>query len=147
MKNFHLGTLVVLTLAGLLTGGCKKETNEPQVVTYSVADLAGSYMLTSIKYRAHDTPEEDITDTYFTTCELDNVYELKTDMTFSYVDAGTVCDPEGSYNNTWQLDGALLSFDFYNMTIQKFDGKNLEGILTETQNGHTHTYTYTFEKQ
>ncbi len=146
MKIFRFRLLPALAFFLFGLNSCKK-SDAVEKVTYTSAQIAGSYTLSSIIYTAHDSPTEDFTDTYLENCQQDDVYELNGDMTFNYYDAGEICEPSGDYQSNWTLDENRLEFDFYQMEIEKYDGKILVGSLSETQNGHTHKLTFSFAKQ
>ena len=143
-KNIQFPIVAVLTVL-MLSFGCKKTKDE--AVSPTKENLAGTYKLLSIKVKTSGAAEEDVTDDYLETCQKDDLYKLNTDLTYLYVDAGTTCDPEGDYQDVWQLAGNVISFDGWNFTIQKFDGKNLVGSETITQQGITVVITGSFQKQ
>lgn len=146
MKKIYFGLFSVLLFVVFTLSSCNK-SDAVEKPTYTTAQIAGSYTLTSIIYTAHDSPTEDFTNNFLESCQQDDVYNLNADMSFSLIDSGEVCEPSGDYESNWTLEGNLLAFDFFSMEIEKYDGKILVGSMTETQNGHTHKLTFSFAKQ
>ena len=80
-------------------------------------------------------------------CERDNLYELKADSSFKYVDTGVVCDAEAeNYEGNWKLEGGQISFYGQTGTISNFDGNTLEVTTTSTNEENTYVVKSTYEK-
>ena len=136
---------LAIAFTGLLFTSCKKEGDKTIAPTRE--NLAGSYILVSIKYKTSSTPEVEVKDEILDDCQKDDIFTLNSNMSFTYVDAGVQCDPSGSYSDNWVLEGNTISFDMFEMPITKFDGKTLVGSTTEVEGGISFTYTITFSKQ
>ena len=145
MKKSNLLPVLFAFVLVLTGAACKKSKDE--AVAPTKENLAGTYKLISIKAKVTGTAEQDITNQYLEPCQLDDLYTLNANLTYQYVDAGTKCDPAGDYNDTWSLQGNVISFADYEFTITKFDGKNLVGSETFQEQGMTVTMTGTFQKQ
>jgi hypothetical protein len=106
----------------LVTISCKKGDNE-ESLALTKENIAGPYKLTSIK-----VGEQNIMNQYFETCELDDIYTFKTDLTYSYTDAGTKCDPDGSYTDgEWSVpSGTTFEYDGSTYTVEKFTNRTLQ---------------------
>lgn len=143
MKKLFL----IVSVSILAFSSCNKDNDEnPCPVT--AASLAGSYKLTALKYKAtSSTPEVD----WFAStdaCKKDDIYNLTATMGFSIQDAGTVCDPNGSYDNgAWTLTGNEINMDgFYSGTIVSYDCTNLVLSQADALNSGD-KLTATFRKQ
>lgn len=144
MKKILLPLLLFISTSSLLIPSCSKKSDDP---AYTKENLAGTYILISYKAGLNGMPEEDVTDTYFESCELDDQYTLHTDGSYDYVDAGTACDPNGSDSGTWTLSGNTINIDGIEGNISQFDGTNLVVKGSIQQSGVTYTFTVTFKKQ
>jgi hypothetical protein len=150
MKKTSIHLMLSIIFSTIILAGCQKsKDSEPVAVTKE--NLAGSYKLTALTYKTTVTPE---TDSYneLEVCERDDIYTLKSDFTASYTDAGTPCDPPGSYSGVnWELDGNNImipgSSNDYAGTIKSFDGKTLVVEGSYVVMGITATVKATFTKQ
>ena len=148
MKKILLSFSVVALLA---TTSCKKDNdnNNNQSVTPTKENLVGTWKVTAATVSSGGQNVNVFNNSnemmnFFEPCERDDQYQLKSDLTYAYVDAGTQCDPEGSYDGTWNLVNATtLQVDGQDGTIKSFNGKNL---VTEVDFGGT-TITVTYTKQ
>lgn len=85
---------------------------------------------------------------YFTPledCEKDDILVLKADGTYKNDDAGTVCEPSGTSEGGWKLNGnTLISEGILNGTIVSYDCKTLVYYLDNTlKEGDRLTFTLT----
>lgn len=116
MKN-----VLMLVLAGaLMLSGCKKDDDNN--CDLSVANLAGSYKITSVLengVETHNTSNYD-------PCELDDLIIFNTDGTYDYSDVGTVCSPSGDDGGTWSLSGNTLSIDGEDADVSQFTCSGLK---------------------
>lgn len=100
MKSILSFALVIL----IAFPSCKKEPASNNCAA-TAANLAGTYSIVKVEANIA-TPFPDITNQYLRTCQRDDKFELKTDGTVAYSDAGTACDPNGSVSGTWSLSSA-----------------------------------------
>ena len=141
MKKLLLG----LFSLSLVATACKKSKDAPAVTK---ENLAGSYKITSIKASINGSPFVDAD--YRDACQKDDIIELKADNTYSYHDAGTVCNPAGDATGTWQLDGNTISSPDeteMNGDITSFDGSSMEITVNTTDGGTSMTIKTTLKKQ
>lgn len=131
--NKSLFFTLSLSIVVLAVAACKKkdDNNTPATVenlsgTYSLQSLIWSYGGVSINI--YDSLEA---------CQKDDLLKLNTDLTASYIDAGTACDPPGDESGTWALNGDSLyiSSEGIGGKIKSFDGSTL--VLTGTPAGET----------
>lgn len=150
MKKTSIHLMLSIIFSTIILAGCQKsKDSEPVAVTKE--NLAGSYKLTAMTYKTSVSPSED----YYSqmdACEKDDIYTLRADFTADYVDAGTKCDPVGSYSNVnWQLEGNNImipgSSNDYSGTVKSYDGKTLVIEGSYVVMGITATITATFTKQ
>jgi hypothetical protein len=137
--------LALLVLVSASFSACKKDKDDSLAVTKE--NLAGTYKVASIKVKVTGIGEEDVTDSYLDACEKDDELVLKSDLQFNYVDAGTACSFNGSYESTWTLTDKKVAFDDYEGTVDKLTSKEMILVETETQSGVTWTTTYVFSKK
>jgi hypothetical protein len=141
MKKIVLG---LFSLA-LLTTACKKDKDAPAI---NKENVAGTYKLMTVKASVNGSSEVDADDREV--CEKDNLYKLNADNSFIYQDAGTVCDPAGDFEATWNLNDKEISSEEYpglNGTITSFDGTNLDVTFSVIDGGNTYKIRSTFQRQ
>lgn len=121
--------LAFTTLSMLLLSSCDKdddedENEEPSV---TVESLAGNYKLTGIWVKLNSLPSEvEVTNDRLEDCEKDDIYNLKSDFTYAYLDAGTKCSPPGDGSGTWALPGNnVIHIDGTPFNVVKWDGTEL----------------------
>jgi hypothetical protein len=142
MKKIFL----IAAVSMLAFSACNKDKDETCDVT--VANIAGTYKLTGLTYKANSSAQEQDFMSLIAACERDDLNILNANGSFSYQDAGTVCSPNGSYTGgTWTLTGNVIDIDGnYSGTIQSFDCRNLvfyeADVLTAGDR-----FTATFTKQ
>ncbi|MEO7266109.1 MAG: lipocalin family protein [Ferruginibacter sp.] len=117
--------LILIAFSGILFTSCKKD----KTCDLNSTSLAGSYRVTSLKYKQTPTSAEVDLFSSLSACQKDDIYVYNTNGTFNYQDAGVVCSPSGSYNSTWTLSGNTLTFDgdVYNVNSFSCDGMGLTG--------------------
>jgi len=119
-------TIFALAFSSLLIIACKKDHNELQDITPTVQTLSGSYKMAKITARVSGGPEQDITNNYLSACQKDDVHKLNSNLTYDYMDAGTVCSSDGSYSGVWSLPSSTsIIIDGETASILKFNGSNL----------------------
>jgi hypothetical protein len=148
MKKTSIHLMLIIIFSAVLLGACKKDKDEE--IEPTKENLAGNYKLTGL---TTSTPSSGEVNTYnqIEACERDDIYTLNTDFSAAYTDAGTECEPPGSYESTWSFDENKnitingSSFD-YEGTVKSFNGKTL--VVEGTYNmGITYTIKATFTKQ
>lgn len=98
MRKIILGLAVIM----LIATSCKKGDNE-ESLALTKENIAGSYKLSSIKMGG-----QEVMDQFIEACMRDDIYTFKTDLTYSYADVGTKCDPDGSYTDgEWSVPGVI----------------------------------------
>jgi hypothetical protein len=99
---------------------CKKD-NSNKNCSLSEANLAGTYKIGTVKYKASaSSPEVDAT-SMVDACSLDDLETFKSDHTLVYTDAGVKCDPAGDGTATWSLSGNSLTAGGNVGTVSSFD--------------------------
>lgn len=150
MKRMLL-TLTAFCL--LFLTNCSKDdsdddTNQPPSLTKE--SLAGNYKLTGLFVKLQLLPTEQEVTNNLEACERDDIYNLKTDFTYTYTDAGTKCTPPGDGDGTWGLPGDnKIDLDGQRFDVLKWDGKELQisGQGTEPTTGQQGTLRVVFTKQ
>lgn len=111
--------LAISILAFAFTS-CKKDDKKDCSLTEK--NLAGNYMVTSVKYQGSATSQElDFFDDFYEACQKDDIITISADHTYKYVDAGTSCQPNGNYDGTWSLQGTQLTLDGESDDLENFD--------------------------
>jgi hypothetical protein len=138
----------ILCAALLLTTACQKnssDNSDPNSITKE--HLAGTYKLTSLKANLGGI-DQDIMGQALQPCQQDDIYTLKTDLTYTIQDAGTQCSPTDDKSGTWNVPNqTTFVLDSKSYTLDKYDGKNLQVSDTATYNGFTGKVTTIFTKQ
>jgi len=135
--------LTLLSFGSLLTS-CSKSADKTPI---NVSTVSGTYTLKDLRMAATGVPEQDAYNTV-KDCEKDDLYQFKSDSSFTHVDNGMVCDSSnGNYEGTWRLDGDTISFYGQTGTITKFDGNTMEITATSSDSVTTYMVKSTFEKQ
>ncbi|MDP4260766.1 MAG: lipocalin family protein [Bacteroidota bacterium] len=144
--NFMKWALIAVT-SGAMVLSCKKEKSNSTQCPTTMAGLSGSYKLTALQYKPG--PSAAPVD-YFASlddCEKDDILILKSDGTYDYDDAGTVCNPDGTDHGNWRSDGnALISDGLFNGTIISYDCTTLV-FYTQNAIKAGDKLTYTMVKQ
>jgi hypothetical protein len=127
MKTSRLYAALIMALFSVTA--CHKNDNPKYEAT--VATLSGTYGLTALTwtyggntYNMYDSLE---------ICEKDNLITLNSDLTVTFIDAGTACDPPEDDNGHWYLSGDSLYIEGDAAKIKSFDGITL--VLTGSPNG------------
>jgi hypothetical protein len=138
--------ILVIGIAGITVSSCQKERTESGCDT-TMNNIAGTYKLTSLKYKASaSSPEQDYM-LFFDACEKDDLIKLNANGTYEYKDAGTVCTPDGNDNGTWSLtNNQLYSDGMLGGEVESFDCKKLVTVLKDL-NVNGDRITFTMEKQ
>lgn len=143
--------ILSLAIVALVTlSSCKKEAAN-NGCDKTVAKLAGIYSVSKVEANIAN-PYADITNQYLRACQRDDKFELKTDGTVAYSDAGTACDPNGSVSGTWSLSSAgkvsvsAGSIDISDADIVSFDCSTLILLYTTTYLGGTVDLYFTLKK-
>lgn len=140
------GALTALAMSIVLLS-CKKDKPAAPDCSISLNGLAGSYKLTKLEYKL--TPTAPVQDFFqlMPDCEKDDVVTLKNNGTYTYADAGTVCNPNGNNGGNWSVNGNVINSDgTINGTISSYDCKTLVFYATGI-NLPGDKYTFTMVKQ
>ncbi|MFT3911013.1 MAG: hypothetical protein QM737_16460 [Ferruginibacter sp.] len=109
MKKILLGMLVLAAITGT---SCKKDKDKS--CEKSVAGIAGNYKVTKYESVA-GSQTQDQTSSFFTACDLNGIYALKADKTWTYTETGTCT---GTDNGTWDVtDGKITVKDASGFTV------------------------------
>jgi Lipocalin-like domain len=143
--KWALTALVVSTMIF----SCKKDPVTPPEPDCSInmTNLSGAYKLTALTYKRNATATPVNYLDFMDACEKDDIVTLKSDGTYQYNDAGTVCTPNGSDNGTWSVTGNTINSDgTVNGTISSYDCKTLV-YYAENINLPGDRFTFTMVKQ
>ena len=125
----------------ILFASCQKDPAKD--CSFSEANLAGSYKIVSMKYKASAIALEVDYLTLLEACEKDDVLTINKDHTYTYTDAGIACSPNGSDNGTWAISGDTIIIDGDSATVQNFDCSGFALVVTDTDTpGDKITATY-----
>ncbi len=141
MKRIILGALVIS--AALIS--CKKDNPTPATCAATVAGIAGNYKITQL-LAVTSSGSTDVTTTFFDACKLGGVYQLKSDSTVIYTEAGGACTDSDS--GTWtvvanKISASTASFDFADAPVVN----NCSNIVITEDIGGGSSFVTTFTKQ
>ncbi len=151
MKKTSIRLGLAIIFSTLILAGCTKSKDGEDQVNITAETLAGSYKLTSLTYKNPITGKNEDYMSELDACEKDDIITLNANYSAVYTDAGTKCNPDGSYNNVeWQLEDKDIfipgSSQDYSGEIKSYNGKTL--VIEGSYNvGITITITATFTKQ
>jgi Lipocalin-like domain len=115
IRNFILGFILLGFIAS-----CKKEKADTCAKT--VAGIAGTYKVASVKYKASATAAEEDYYALMDACEKDDLVDLEANGNYNYRDEGVACSPSGTYTGTWSiLANTIISDGIIAGTIQEYD--------------------------
>jgi hypothetical protein len=126
MKTGIMKWALIAMTSGTIVLSCKKEKSDTLQCNTSMTGLSGSYRITALQYKPDPSaapvdylaPMDD--------CEKDDTLILKSDGTYDYNDAGTICAPNGTQHGTWKVNGNTLTSDgIFNGVIASYDCKTL----------------------
>ncbi|MEO7312664.1 MAG: hypothetical protein ABIX01_19920 [Chitinophagaceae bacterium] len=127
---------------------CKKKTEAPQPPAQTKENIAGLYKLTALTLSTSGSAETSVIDSYLTTCQKDDLQQLKTDFTFNYIDAGILCSPAGDKTGTWSLPAAgKITINGQAFDIVSFTGTVLVASTVQLVLGTPSTIKSTLTKQ
>ena len=142
MKKIILGLSIIAAFAS-----CKKDDDKVSC-DVSVAAITANYKITKIVgYFPSPLPDQDITNTVLpTSCEQNGIYQLKSDKTVTYTEAGGCV---GNDTGTWDVVSGKVSIDagsvsLTDMTVTNWDCSTLTLSLEAGAGVGTR---YTFSKQ
>lgn len=85
---------------------------------------------------------------HMNSCDRDNLYVLKADMTTAVVDAGEQCSPSSDDTGTWSLpDNNTIVIDGQTYQIKSMDGTTLKMSAEYSEDGVEATINITYVKQ
>lgn len=117
--------LIAMT-SGTMVLSCKKEKSDTPQCGTTMTGLSGSYKLTALQYKPDPSAASVDYLAFMDDCEKDDLLILKSDGTYDYNDVGTVCDPKGTQQGSWNVNGKTLTSDgMFNGTIASYDCKTL----------------------
>lgn len=139
-------TFLCLSLFALLSTACKKDKDEAKPVTKE--DLAGTYVITSVKAQAGTPNEVDYTELVFDDCQRDDTYVLKADGTYTIDDNANTC-PDSPEGGVWDFKDNKFTIEAFSQTgnLKSWDGKTLVVENTVSVSGFTQTVQVTFTRQ
>lgn len=135
--------ILLLSIVAVSLFGCKKDDDVVNTTTPTKEQLVGTWRQTAETtngVNSWNTTSHDA-------CEMDDNLQLKSDNTYTYTDAGTVCSPSGNDSGTWSVSGSTLTVDAFPMQIDNFNGSTLRLKETYSFGGSTFTVLATFTKQ
>lgn len=136
--------LIVLALLAITSFSACKKSND--VLTINRDNLVGTYTIVSVKAKAPGTAEQDVTSDNFAPCEMDDQIVLKSDLSATYVDAGTQCTPPGAGSDVWSVNGNTLTIAGDDFTVKSLTRSTLVYEQTANVSGFVVTITWTFRK-
>ncbi len=114
--------LLSLAIVAFAFTSCKKK-DKAKECPISEANLIGSYVITSVKYKVSSSATEiDYSSQFFDEpCQKDDVLTFNSNHTYTNTDAGTKCSPTEDFDGDWSLNSNVLSLDGDPGTIENFN--------------------------
>jgi hypothetical protein len=145
-QKFMKKILASLTLITMIVTACNKKNDAPAAVTPTKENLTATFAITSFTSSTSGGSVDMFAG--LSACEKDDSYKLNADLTANYIDSGTKCTNDNSYQTDWELISATsLYLDDDTWNIQSFDGRKLTLTQTEKINNLTSTYTLVLTKK
>ncbi|MBW8682985.1 lipocalin-like domain-containing protein [Chitinophaga rhizophila] len=126
MKTTTLKWTLLTAVTASMFFSCKKEDNKPTGCPINTTNIAGTYRMTGIQYTPgpNETPIDFMK--FMDECEKDDMMTFASDGKYTYDDAGTVCETEGSDEGVWKLENNRITIDGeVKGNIASFDCKSL----------------------
>lgn len=98
--------LLAAALGLFVFSSCDKDDGDDCETT--MASIAGSYKLVSIKYKANAAAPEIDAMSLLPACEQDDIYVANANGTFTVQDAGVACTPSSAASGNWSLSGNTI---------------------------------------
>ncbi|MFL5746484.1 MAG: lipocalin family protein [Niastella sp.] len=136
--------LLVLVLLVITTFSACTKNNDVLAITKD--NLVGTYTIISVKAKAAGTVEQDVTSDNYEPCEMDDQVVLKSDLTATYVDAGTQCVPAGAGSDYWSVNGNILTIAGNDFTVRSLTRSTLVYEQITNVSGFVVTITSTFRR-
>jgi hypothetical protein len=147
MKTKLFTLAVAASMAILSLTGCKKDAASPEKGGGTLKEkLVGSYKMTKLAIEQGGS-STDVLEQY-SSCDRDNIYVLKADMTSQIIDAGEECSPSSDDTGSWSLpDNNTIMMDDQSYHIDSMDGSTLKMSVPFEQDGVEATLRMTYVKQ
>ncbi len=140
--------VVAIFLLSASLFACNDTKVSPEPPAQTKENIAGIYKVTALTFSAAGATETDGYNTYLTACQRDDLQHLKADLSFTYIDAGTVCSPAGDKVGTWSLPATgKITIDGQTADIVSFSGTVLVISRLQTVLGTPTTFKFTLTKQ
>jgi hypothetical protein len=143
MNRTFTKLLVLALLVVTAVSGCVKNSD---VLTINKTNLIGTYTIVSEKAKATGAAEQDVTSKYYEPCEMDDQVTLNSDLTATYIDAGTKCSSNIGGTDTWDLNGNIFTISGEDYTIISLTRSTLVYSQTVTVSGIDITTTWTYRR-
>ena len=146
-KFFMKKTLLFIVISGasllaLVLSGCSKKNDATAPTMKSVV---GTYKLTALTATGGGVTVDGMQS--LDACQKDDNLKLNADSTYNYIDAGTTCSVNGSYDGQWYISGSYFIQDGDTSTIKSFNGTTLVLTTTGVSSGISVVATETLTKQ
>lgn len=146
MNRTFTKLLVLALLVVTVLSACTKSANDVLIV--SKENLAANYSPVTVIIKASGYPDQDRTNDFYAPCEKDDQIVLRSDLTATYVDAGTQCTPAGGGSDVWNLNGNTITISGEDFTIKSLTRSTL--VLEQSGDifgsGFVVTATYTYRR-
>jgi hypothetical protein len=136
----------LLILALLVVTAFSACTKNSDTLAVTKDNMVGTYTIISVKAKAPNAPEQDVTSSNFEPCEMDDQIVLKSDLTATYVDAGTQCAPVGGGSDYWSLNGSTFTLAGNDFTVRSLTKTSLVVEQTANLSGYVVTITSTYRR-
>lgn len=125
------GILLFGIVLSIVSTSCKKTDS----CNLTAETLVGTYKLTAAKYKASPSAQEVDLFASVNNCEKDNFFIFNSNNTFTYQDAGVLCNPASTDASGWSLTGTTLEFGGDVNTVTDFDCNSMVTTTSNSQGG------------
>jgi hypothetical protein len=139
-------------IAALALSSCKKDNGDEQKAI-TKESIIGDYKITSVVIKS-GAAEADVFNNanpdlnWYDACKKDDLFKLKVSDVFEYLDAGTVCNGDQNYTDSWSLTGnAIMVGEEASGTVTSLTSKQMVISSSYTEDGITISQTTTFARQ
>lgn len=136
----------LLALAFVMVTAFSACTKNSDVLSITKENLAGSYTIISVTAKAPGVAVQDVTSDNYEPCELDDQVVLNSDLTATYIDAGTQCTPAGGGSDYWSVNGNVITISGDDFTVKSLTKTALVVEQTTNVSGLVVTVTWTYRR-
>jgi hypothetical protein len=155
--NLHRSAALSLIALFILFSSCSKDDDNTTAAASKSALLSRNWKQTDLLAGQVGSAEVSVFNTFFESCNKDDIWQFKADGTYKVVEGASKCastDPDTVTSGTWQLtenDTKIIIDDISEpaetLTIRELTSSSFKASGTQVSNGTTFTATIVFTAQ